>query len=73
MLELVLEDKQIVGGSDSYDALVWMPRRVENLLVKVQAVDADFVLGTRVTSLGSVTQCKDIVNSRQKTTKNVNL
>lgn len=43
-LELVLEDEQVVCGGDGDDALVWVPRRVEYLLVEVQAVYANLVL-----------------------------
>lgn len=43
-LELVLEDEQVVGGRHRDDALVRVPRRVEYLLVEVQAVYANLVL-----------------------------
>lgn len=43
-VEFVLEDVQIVGGGDGDDVLVWVPRRVEDLLGEVQAVHADVVL-----------------------------
>lgn len=43
-LELVLEDEQVVGGGHGDDAFVRVPRRVENLLVEVQAVYAYLVL-----------------------------
>lgn len=44
LLELVLEDEEVVGGGYGDDALVRVPRRVQYLLVEVEAVDADFVL-----------------------------
>lgn len=43
-VEFVLENVQIVGGSDGDDVLGRVPRRVEDLLGKVQAVDADVIL-----------------------------
>lgn len=43
-LELVLEYKEVVGGSHGDDTLVRMPRRVQDLLVEVQAVHAYLVL-----------------------------
>lgn len=39
-VEFVLEDVQIVGGGDGDDVLGRMPRRMEDLLGKVQAVHA---------------------------------
>lgn len=43
-LELVLEYEQVVGGGYRDDALVRVPRRVQDLLVEVKAVDAYFIL-----------------------------
>jgi hypothetical protein len=43
-LELVLEYEQVVGGGDRDDALVRMPRRVQDFLVEVQTIYTDFVL-----------------------------
>lgn len=42
--ELVLEEEEVVGGGDGDDVLVRVPRRVEDLLVEVQAVHVDLVL-----------------------------
>lgn len=43
-VQFVLENVQIVGGSDGDDVLGRVPRCVEDLLGKVQAVDADVIL-----------------------------
>lgn len=43
-VQFVLENVQIVGGSDGNDVLGRVPRRMEDLLGKVQAVDADVIL-----------------------------
>lgn len=43
-LELVLENEEVVGGGHGDDALVGVPRRVQDFLVEVQAVHADLVL-----------------------------
>lgn len=46
-LELVLQYEQVVGGGDGDDALVRVPRRVQDLFVEIEAVDADLVLERR--------------------------
>lgn len=46
IVEFVLEDVQVVGGSDGYDVLRRVPGCVEDLLGEVQAVHADVVLPT---------------------------
>lgn len=43
-LELVLQYEQVVGGRHRDDALVRVPRRVQDLLVEVEAVHAYLVL-----------------------------
>lgn len=43
-VQFVLENVEIIGGSDGDDVLSRVPRRVEDLLGKVQAVHADVVL-----------------------------
>lgn len=45
-VQFVLENVEIIGGSDGDDVLSRVPRRVEDLLGKVQAVYADVVLAT---------------------------
>ncbi len=42
--ELVLEQKEVVGCGDGNDVLVWVPGRVQDFLVEVQAVHVDLVL-----------------------------
>ena len=42
--EFVLEYEQIVGGCDGDDILHRVPSCVKNLLVEIEAVDADLVL-----------------------------
>lgn len=42
-VEFVLEDVQVVGGSDGNDVLTRVPGRVEDLLGEVQAVHADVI------------------------------
>ena len=41
--ELVLQEEEVVGGGDGDDVLVRVPRRVQDLLVEVEAVDEDLV------------------------------
>lgn len=43
-VQFVLENVQIIGGSNGDDVLSRVPRRMEDLLGKVQAVHADVVL-----------------------------
>lgn len=43
-IQFVLENVEIIGGSDGDDVLSRVPRRVEDLLGEVQAVHADVVL-----------------------------
>merc|ERR1712226_855575 len=43
-LIVLLEEKEIVCGSNSNDVLLWMPCSVENLLVEIKAINGDFVL-----------------------------
>lgn len=42
-IDLILEDVQVVGGSDGNDVLGWVPGRVQDLLGEVQAVHTDVV------------------------------
>lgn len=51
-VEFVLEDVQVVGGSNSDDVLSRVPGRVEDLLGEIQAVHADVVL-TALSSSGT--------------------
>lgn len=44
LLELILKYKQIVCGSNGDDVFLWMPRGMQNLFVKVEAVNANLVL-----------------------------
>ena len=41
--ELVLQQEEVVGGGDGDDVFVRVPRRVQDLLVEVEAVDEDLV------------------------------
>lgn len=43
LINFVLEYIQVVGGGHSYDVLFWVPGGVQDLLVEVQAVHADFI------------------------------
>lgn len=43
-VQFVLKNVQIIGGSNGDDVLSRVPRRMEDLLGKVQAVHADVVL-----------------------------
>lgn len=43
-VEFVLEDVEIVSGSDGNDVLVRVPSRMEDLLGEVQAVHTDIIL-----------------------------
>lgn len=43
-VEFVLEDVQVVSGSDGDDVLIRVPGRMEDLLGEVQAVHADVIL-----------------------------
>ena len=38
-----MQEEEVVGGCDGDDVLVRMPRRVQDLLVEVEAVDEDLV------------------------------
>ena len=46
LVEFVLEDVQVVGGSDGDDVLRGVPGRVQDLLGEVQAVHADVILAS---------------------------
>lgn len=46
LVEFVLEDVQVVGGSDGDDVLRGVPGRVQDLLGEVQAVHTDVILAT---------------------------
>lgn len=44
LIDFVLENVQVVGGCHSYHIIFGVPRSMEDLLVEVQAVHADFIL-----------------------------
>ena len=44
LVHFVLKYVEVVGGGDSDDVLLWVPRGVLDLLVEVQTVYADLVL-----------------------------
>lgn len=44
LVDFVLENVQVVGGCHSYHVIFGVPGSVEDLLVEVQAVHADFIL-----------------------------
>lgn len=44
LIDFVLENVQVVGGCHSYHIIFGVPRGMQDLLVEVQAVHADFIL-----------------------------